>query len=278
MTVAVILAGGRGSRISEETGLRPKPMIEIGGRPILWHIMKTYAHHGVTEFVICLGYKGHAIKEYFTSYRLYSSDLTVDLSNGNVTCHQSAEEPWKVTLVDTGDLTETGGRLLRAARYLPTHEPFCLTYGDGVADVDIGALLRFHAGHGGLATVTAVQPPGRFGALAQDGDRVTAFVEKPAKGGSINGGYFVFDPAVLHYLADDSTVLEREPLEALAGEGQLFAYEHEGFWQCCLRPPWRPVAVAALLQSVQPRRTRHQAFPLDARGPACGTRAGDREP
>jgi glucose-1-phosphate cytidylyltransferase len=232
MTKAVILAGGKGTRLSEETMLRPKPMVEIGGRPILWHIMKIYAAHGITEFVVCLGYKGAIIKDYFLNYRLGSSDVTFDLAEGSVTYHRAEVEPWKVTLVETGDETQTGGRLLRAARHLDPDEPFCLTYGDGVADVDIGGLLAFHAAHGKLATVTAVTPPGRFGALLMADGGVTDFVEKPAgEGGLINGGFFVLHPRVINRIEGDLTVFERGPLQGLARDGELMAFEHRRFWQ-----------------------------------------------
>ena len=227
----VILAGGLGSRISEESGVRPKPMIEIGGRPILWHIMKTYAAHGHRDFVICLGYKGYMIKEYFANYFLHMADVTFDLAENRMQVHQKASEPWSVTLVDTGEASQTGGRLKRVERYV-ADAPFCLTYGDGVANVDIGALVGFHCQHGRLATVTAVRPPGRFGALALEGDHVRGFVEKPAgDGGWINGGFFVLQPEVLAYLAGDADVWEYGPMERLAREGELRAFHHEGFWQ-----------------------------------------------
>ena len=228
---AVILAGGLGSRISEETQVRPKPMIEIGSKPILWHIMKLYAAYGINDFVVCLGYKGYMIKEFFANYYLHSCDVTFDLAENSVEVHRSHAEPWKVTLVDTGEATMTGGRLARALRYVEDGE-FCFTYGDGVADVDIGALVDFHRSQGTLATVTAVQPPGRFGALEIDGRRVTGFAEKPqGDGGWINGGFFVVEPQVLDYIADDSTVWEREPLERLAENGAMAAYKHRGYWQ-----------------------------------------------
>jgi glucose-1-phosphate cytidylyltransferase len=228
---AVILAGGLGSRISEETEVRPKPMIEIGAKPILWHIMKIYAAHGISDFVVCLGYKGYVIKEFFANYYLHSCDVTFDLASNAVEVHQSAAEPWRVTLVDTGDETMTGGRLRRVMGYVAGEE-FCLTYGDGVADIDISALIRFHREQATLATVTAVQPPGRFGALEVDGRRVTGFAEKPhGDGGWINGGFFVLSPEVERYLGDDTTVWEREPLEGLARDGELSVYQHEGFWQ-----------------------------------------------
>ncbi len=232
MTKAVILAGGRGTRLSEETGLRPKPMVEIGGRPILWHIMKIYAAHGITDFIICLGYKGIQIKEYFLNQRLQKADVSIDLASGHVTWHRADVEPWNVTLVETGDDTQTGGRVKRIASYLDKDEPFCLTYGDGVADVDISALLAFHKSHGRKASVTAVAPPGRFGALVRDGNRVAAFAEKPrGDGGAINGGFFVLSPDVLRHIDADETVFEAGPLESLAREGELMAYDHQGFWQ-----------------------------------------------
>ena len=226
---AVILAGGLGSRLSEETAVRPKPMVEIGGKPILWHIMKTYSAFGVDDFVICLGYKGYLIKEYFANYQLHTSDLTFDLGAGSVEVHRSETEAWRVTLVDTGDATMTGGRLRRVLGY--AGEEFCLTYGDGVADIDIGALIAFHRAQGALCTVTAVQPPGRFGALDIDGDRVQSFDEKPRGDGAwINGGFFVCSSRVGEYIGGDDTVWEQEPLRGLARDGQLAAYRHEGFW------------------------------------------------
>ena len=228
---AVILAGGRGTRLAEETALRPKPMVEIGDRPILWHIMKIYAAHGITEFVICLGYKGFMIKEYFANYQLHARNLTVDLASGKMTFHSEPAESWHVTLIDTGDHTQTGGRLKRVARLVARDEAFCMTYGDGVADVDVAALIAFHKDHGKLATVTAVRPAGRFGALTRKGAEVSAFVEKPSDGGTINGGFFVLSPRVLEYIAGDNTVFEQEPLEALAHKGELVAYDHTGFWQ-----------------------------------------------
>jgi glucose-1-phosphate cytidylyltransferase len=229
---AVILAGGLGSRISEETETRPKPMIEIGGRPILWHIMKIYAAHGIDEFVVCLGYKGYVIKEFFANYYLHSCDVTFDLARNSVEVHQSKAEPWKVTLVDTGEATMTGGRLRRVLDYVGDEE-FCFTYGDGVADVDVRKLVDFHRASGTVATVTAVQPPGRFGALETAGERVTGFAEKPhGEGGWINGGFFVLSPQVRDYLTDsESLVWEREPLEGLARDGELSVYRHDGFWQ-----------------------------------------------
>jgi glucose-1-phosphate cytidylyltransferase len=229
---AVILAGGLGSRISEETETRPKPMIEIGGRPILWHIMKIYAAHGIDDFVVCLGYKGYVIKEFFANYYLHSCDVTFDLGRNAMKVHESKAEPWRVTLVDTGDATMTGGRLRRVLSYLDGEE-FCFTYGDGVADIDISALVKFHRAHGKVATVTAVQPPGRFGALELEDERVTGFAEKPhGEGGWINGGFFVLSPGVRRYLPDDDLLVwEREPLEGLARDGELSVYRHDGFWQ-----------------------------------------------
>ena len=228
---AVILAGGLGTRISEESHLKPKPMIEIGGMPILWHIMKMYSAHGIHDFVICLGYRGYAIKDFFANYFLHTSDVTFDMQNNRMEVHQNYSEPWRVTLVDTGDESMTGGRLRRVGRFLQDEEAFCFTYGDGVSDIDIGALLRFHQTHGKLATVTAVQPPGRYGALERDGDAVRGFVEKPrGDGGWINGGFFVLSPKVLPYIPADDTTWEAEPLARLAAEDQLQAYEHDGFW------------------------------------------------
>lgn len=229
---AVILAGGRGTRISEETGLRPKPMVEIGGMPILWHIMKIYAAHGVSDFIICLGYRGWQIKEYFLNYGRLSSDLTIDLATGEAKVLRPAAEPWRVTLIDTGEETQTGGRLRRVGHLLQGDEAFCLTYGDGVGDVDITASLAFHRSHGKAATVTAVVPPGRFGALERDGTRVAAFTEKPAgDGGMINGGFFVLRPSVMDRIKGDATLWEQEPLKGLARDGELMAFEHHGFWQ-----------------------------------------------
>jgi glucose-1-phosphate cytidylyltransferase len=229
---AVILAGGLGTRISEETHLKPKPLIEIGGRPILWHIMKNYSAHGVNEFVICCGYKGYLIKEYFANYFLHMSDVTFDMANNQMQVHQQKAEPWKVTLIDTGEDTLTGGRLKRVGDYIKHEELFCFTYGDGVSDVDIGASIKFHQRHGKLATVTAVLPPGRYGALERDGDQVTGFVEKPrGDGGVINGGFFVLSPKVLNFIAGDQSSWEGEPLTALAKQGQMMAFEHKGFWQ-----------------------------------------------
>lgn len=228
---AVILAGGLGTRISEESHLRPKPMIEIGGRPILWHIMKIYAHHGVTDFIVCLGYRGYMIKEFFANYLLHNSDVTIDARTGEIEYHQVSAEPWRVTLVETGEATMTGGRLRRVAGYLDPAEPFCLTYGDGVADVDISRLIAFHKSHGRLATVTAVVPPGRYGALALDGNRVDHFIEKPPGDNAlINGGFFVLSPTVVDRIAGDDTPWELEPLESLARDGELEAFRHSGFW------------------------------------------------
>ena len=229
---AVILAGGLGTRISEETHLRPKPMIEIGGHPILWHIMKMYSSHGVNDFVICCGYKGYIIKEYFANYFLHMSDVTFDMQNNKMEVHERHAEPWKVTLVDTGEDTMTGGRLKRVARYLQDEDAFCFTYGDGGADVDISEAIRFHQQHGKLATVTAVLPPGRYGALERQGDSVAGFTEKPrGDGGWINGGFFVLSPKVISLIANDQTSWEAAPLNQLAQSDQLMAYEHSGFWQ-----------------------------------------------
>ena len=229
---AVILAGGLGTRISEESHLKPKPMIEIGGKPILWHIMKQYSAHGIHDFVICLGYKGYAIKDFFANYFLHTSDVTFNMRENRMDVHQNYSEPWSVTLVDTGEETMTGGRLLRTAPYLKDEKAFCFTYGDGVSDVDISNLIRFHEAHGKMATVTAVQPPGRYGALQRLGDQVLGFTEKPrGDGGWINGGFFVLSPKVLPFIAGDATSWEAEPLMRLAELEQLHAYEHSGFWQ-----------------------------------------------
>jgi len=229
---AVILAGGLGTRISEETHLKPKPMIEIGGKPILWHILKMYSAHGVNDFVICCGYKGYVIKEYFANYFLHMSDVTFDMSSNRMEVHQKNAEPWKVTLVDTGDETLTGGRLKRVADYLKDDDAFCFTYGDGVSDVDITAEIAFHRAHGKLATVTAVQPPGRYGALEIASGAVKGFTEKPrGDGGLINGGFFVLSPRCIERIADDQSSWEGEPLTGLAADGQLMAFEHAGFWQ-----------------------------------------------
>lgn len=228
---AVILAGGLGTRISEETSVRPKPMIEIGGKPILWHIMKTYSAHGINDFVVCCGYKGYVIKEYFANYFLHMSDVTFDMQNNQMQVHQRKAEPWRITLVDTGDETMTGGRIKRIGHYLGD-EDFCCTYGDGVGDVDISALIEFHKQHGKLATLTATQPPGRFGAINMTGNDVLSFQEKPqGDGGWINGGFFVLSPKVLDYIEGDHTLWEREPMENLARDGQMSAFFHEGFWQ-----------------------------------------------
>jgi glucose-1-phosphate cytidylyltransferase len=229
---AVILAGGLGTRISEETHLKPKPMVEIGGRPILWHIMKTYSAHGINDFVICCGYKGYLIKEYFANYLLHMSDVTFDMAKSETLVHQRKAEPWRVTLVDTGEGTMTGGRLKRVAAYIEEEECFCFTYGDGVANIDITDLIRFHHAHGKLATVTAVQPPGRYGSLSRDGTAVRGFIEKPlGDGGWINGGFFVLDPRCLQFIDGDDSVWEAKPLSKLAAGNQLEAYEHKGFWQ-----------------------------------------------
>lgn len=229
----VLLAGGMGTRISEETDIRPKPMVEIGGKPILWHIMKTYSHHGFNDFIICLGYKGYYIKEYFYHYFLHNSDVTFDFTKQSQEriVHNTTAEPWKVTLVDTGAETMTGGRLRRVKEYIG-NETFMMTYGDGVADIDIRALVKFHKSAGRAATLTAVLPSGKFGALEMDGDRISSFHEKPKGDGSwINGGYFVLEPSVFDLLKDDTTIWEREPLEKLASNGELTAYKHNGFWK-----------------------------------------------
>jgi glucose-1-phosphate cytidylyltransferase len=228
---AVILAGGLGTRISEESHLRPKPMIEIGGRPILWHVMKIYAANGITDFIVCLGYRGYMIKEYFANYVLHSSDITVDARTGEITYHENAAEPWRVTLVETGADTMTGGRVKAVGSYLNSGEPFCLTYGDGVADMDIAAEIAFHEDHGKQATVAGVIPPGRYGVLEMDGRAVRRFTEKP-KGdqGRINGGFFVLNPSVLDLIDGPSTSFEGEPLAQLAESGELMAWEHDGFW------------------------------------------------
>lgn len=229
---AVILAGGLGTRISEETTVRPKPMVEIGGKPILWHIMKLYSHYGIQEFVVCCGYKGYIIKEYFANYFLHMSDVTFDMSRNSMEVHHRNAEPWKVTLVDTGDQTMTGGRLKRVGRYIEDDELFCLTYGDGLSDVNVGKLISFHRASGVMATLTAIYPPGRFGALELLGNKVQRFAEKPQGDGSmINGGFFVLSPRVLGYIDGDQTIWEQEPMERLAAEGQLAAFKHAGFWQ-----------------------------------------------
>jgi glucose-1-phosphate cytidylyltransferase len=226
------LAGGQGTRLSEETGTRPKPMVEIGGRPILWHILKIYSHYGINDFIICCGYKGYLIKEYFANYFLHMSDVTFDLSVNQTTVHQSVAEPWRVTLVDTGESTGTGGRLRRVARYLEGENAFCMTYGDGVSDVDIAALVAFHGSHGKHVTVTAIQPPARFGGLVVEGTTISQFQEKPkGEGGWINGGFFVLSPAVIDEVADDSLMFEQEPMQRLAAKKQVEAFFHRGFWQ-----------------------------------------------
>ena len=230
---AVILAGGFGTRLSEETDARPKPMVEIGHRPILWHIMKVFFHHGVDEFVICCGYKGYLIKEYFANYSLHMSDVTFDMRNNTMAVHQNQSEPWKVTLVDTGDQTMTGGRLKRVAKYVSGEEAFCFTYGDGIADIDVTALINFHKAHRKLATVTATRPQGRFGSLRiNEANGVDAFREKiEGSEGWINGGFFVLSPDVIDRIRDDDTAWEEEPIESLAADDELVAYKHEGFWQ-----------------------------------------------
>ncbi|MEI7868338.1 MAG: glucose-1-phosphate cytidylyltransferase [Candidatus Methylumidiphilus sp.] len=228
---AVILAGGLGTRISEETLVKPKPMVEIGGKPILWHIMKIYSAHGINEFIICCGYKGYLIKEYFANYFLHMSDVTFDMVNNRMDVHQNYVEPWRVTLVDTGDNTLTGGRIKRIRKYLGD-EDFCLTYGDGVGNIDINRLIDFHRQEGKLATLTATQPPGRFGALNLEGHKILNFEEKPQGDGAwINGGFFVLSPKVIDYIAGDDTLWEREPMAGLASDGQLNAFFHHGFWQ-----------------------------------------------
>ena len=229
---AVILAGGLGTRLSEETSLKPKPMVEIGGKPILWHIMKTYAEHGITDFVICCGYKGYVIKEYFANYFLHMSDVTFDMKDNQMHVHNQRAEPWKVTLVDTGDGSMTGGRLKRVVEHIKNEEAFCFTYGDGVGDIDITKSIEFHKSHGKLATLTATFPPGRFGALDMSEGQVKSFKEKPrGDGAMINGGFFVLSPKVLDYIEDDLTIWEQFPLNQLANESQLMAHEHHGFWQ-----------------------------------------------
>jgi len=229
---AVILAGGLGTRISEETDTKPKPMVEIGGKPILWHIMKIYSAHGVNDFVICCGYKGYQIKEYFANYFLYMSDVTFDMSKNTMDVHQRSAEPWRVTLVDTGESTMTGGRLKRVAEHIQGEDAFCLTYGDGVSDVNISELIAFHKAQKVQATLTATLPPGRFGALEFNGNKVAKFMEKPkGDGAMINGGFFVLSPQVLDRIGGDDTIWERGPLETLAADGQLAAYQHTGFWQ-----------------------------------------------
>jgi glucose-1-phosphate cytidylyltransferase len=228
----VILAGGLGTRISEESHLRPKPMIEIGGRPILWHIMKMYSRHGINDFIICLGYKGYLIKEYFSNYFIHMCDVTFNMNSNQMEVHQHHAEPWSVTLIDTGDNTLTGGRLKRVSEYVKDEKEFCFTYGDGVSDINITALVEFHRQHGKLATVTGVSPPGRYGALKLKGNQVTGFEEKPrGDGGLINGGFFVLSPLCIDYIKDDLTTWEAEPLEDLSNKGQLMSFHHEGFWQ-----------------------------------------------
>jgi glucose-1-phosphate cytidylyltransferase len=229
---AVILAGGLGTRLSEETSLRPKPMIDIGGKPILWHIMKIYSHYGIDDFVICCGYRGYMIKEYFANYFLHMSDVTFDMATNKMRVHHRSAEPWKVTLVDTGENSATGGRLRRVAEYIEKDDAFCFTYGDGVADINVTDLIAFHRKQGLKATITTTMPPGRFGAVETRGNRVTRFREKPAGyEAKINGGFFVLSPSVIDYIAGDATPWEAEPLEELARDGQLAAYEHRGFWQ-----------------------------------------------
>ena len=229
---AVILAGGLGTRLSEETATRPKPMVEVGGKPILWHILKMYAQHGVNDFVICCGYKGYVIKEYFANYFLHMSDVTFDMRSNRMEVHHKRAEPWNVTLVDTGDDSMTGGRLLRVAKYVQHDEAFCFTYGDGVSDIDISASIDFHRSHGKAATLTATYPPGRFGALEIQGRQVLSFKEKPRGDGAlINGGFFVLSPKVLAQLTGDGDVWEQQALAQLAADGELMAYQHEGFWQ-----------------------------------------------
>jgi glucose-1-phosphate cytidylyltransferase len=232
LTKAVILAGGLGSRLGEETSVRPKPMVEIGGKPIIWHIMKSYSSHGVNDFIICLGYKGYMIKEYFANYFLHTADVTLDLAKNSMEVHHARTEPWRITLVETGADTMTGGRLKAIKPYLGDDELFCFTYGDGVATVDISALIAFHKAHGKRATITAVAPPGRFGALEFEGDLVRSFREKPAgDGGLINGGFFVAHPSVLDLVEGPSTVWEQGPMETLARDGEMVAFRHDGFWQ-----------------------------------------------
>jgi glucose-1-phosphate cytidylyltransferase len=229
---AVILAGGLGTRLGEETSSRPKPMVEIGGMPIIWHIMKIYAYHGINDFIICLGYKGYMIKEYFANYFLHNADVTIDLKENSIKVHHNWSEPWKITLVETGASTMTGGRLKAVRNYIGNEEDFCFTYGDGVADINIRDLITFHKSHGKKATITAVAPPGRFGALELEGNLVRNFKEKPAgDGGLINGGFFVVSPPVIDLIDDANSVWEQKPLETLAKTGELVAYHHDGFWQ-----------------------------------------------
>ena len=228
---AVILAGGLGTRITEETHLKPKPMIEIGGKPILWHIMKIYSHHGINEFVICCGYKGYLIKEYFANYFLHMSDITIDIGDNSMDVHAKKAESWKVTLVDTGEHTLTGGRLKRVSNYLDPLEPFCFTYGDGLSNVNVTESIKFHKKHKKMATITAVQPPGRYGALDCDGVYVKGFKEKPSNGGLINGGFFILEPNVIDLIEGDSTIWEEEPLNELASRNEMVAFNHTDFWQ-----------------------------------------------
>jgi len=229
---AVILAGGLGTRISEETALKPKPMIEIGGKPILWHIMKIYSHYGINEFIICCGYKGYVIKEYFANYFLHQSDITFDMSNNEMKIHQERAEPWKVTLIDSGEQTMTGGRIKRVKDYLNENEDFCLTYGDGVANINISELIKFHKSHGKIATLSSVFPQARFGSLDIEDNRVKKFIEKPKGDGAlINGGFFVLKPKAIDYIEGDSTIWEQLPLNKLAEEGELMSFKHEDFWQ-----------------------------------------------
>ncbi len=229
---AVILAGGLGTRISEETHLKPKPMIEVGGHPILWHIMKIYSAHGINDFVICCGYKGYIIKEYFSNYCLHMSDVTIDMVQNKTKVHQRKAEAWNVTLIDTGEMTNTGGRLKRVESYIRDESCFCFTYGDGLSNINITSQIEFHNQHGKLATITAVQPPGRYGAITLEGSKVTGFVEKPkGDGGLINGGFFVLSPKVLEYISDDQVAWEAEPLTALARNNEMMAFKHDGFWQ-----------------------------------------------
>lgn len=229
---AVILAGGLGTRLSEETGLRPKPMVEVGGRPILWHILKIYSHFGINDFIICCGYKGYLIKEYFANYFMHMSDVTFDMRDNRMQVHQSVAEPWRVTLVDTGENTGTAGRLKKVGPYLAGEDAFCMTYGDGVADIDVSSETAFHRGHGKLVTVAAVQPPARFGGLGIEGTSINAFQEKPkGEGGWINGGFFVLSPAVLNEIHDESWMFEREPMQSLTSKAEVQAFFHRGFWQ-----------------------------------------------
>lgn len=229
---AVILAGGLGTRLSEETSLRPKPMVEIGGKPILWHIMKIYSSHGINDFVICCGYKGYMIKEFFSNYFLHMSDITFDVASNSMNIHNKRVEPWKVTLVNTGDKSMTGGRLLQVSDYIKDEEEFCFTYGDGVGDVDIGELVKFHKSHGKSATMTTSFPPGRFGAITIEGDKVLSFNEKPKGDGAlVNAGFFVLSPKVLNRIANEQTIWEQEPLTGLAQDGELMSFQHSGFWQ-----------------------------------------------